>query len=308
MQLVSAAAKIAGHFSAEQREYFVEMLGRHDFRIDDDFQLRIHLPRFFKEAEGETGADAESVLAIIAAMRKGELDFLARGGLPRYVRKKNRARENLAGAFFVFAQHAEGKGRPCLLFVAQFEFGDYRLLRENVLGHVEPELDASEYRARKHAGNQQASHRTGQQHPEQVVPSVDGCEDENEDDAEVNDAFARESVIHLIDDPAQAGAPRELRHDSDADPSGKAQSDDGADGCEGDAALLRDCGGKQRDQKRDGENQHRDGKVLPAVFVAVAPEAKDERVGHRGYTGTRVESRISPRIASACSDFFCVET
>jgi hypothetical protein len=44
------------------------------------------------------------------------------------------------------------------------------------------------------------------------------------------------------------------------------------------------------------------------VFVAVAPHAKDERFGHLSYTGTRVLSRISPRMASACSDFFCVDT
>src|SRR5271154_1388184 len=111
MQLVPAAAKIAGHFSAEQRQNFVKMLSGRDFRIHDDFHLRIHLPRFFEEAEGETRADAESVLAIIAAMRKRQLDFLARGGLSRDVGKKYRAGENLCRAFFVFADYAQGERR-----------------------------------------------------------------------------------------------------------------------------------------------------------------------------------------------------
>ena len=158
------------------------------------------------------------------------------------------------------------------------------------------------------AGNQNARDGAGQHHEEQVVAGIDGREDQDRDDAEVHHAFARQPVIHLIDDPAQAGAPREFRHDVDGHPTGQAQSDYSADGGEPDAALLRDGGGEQRDEQRDGENQHGDGKVLPAVFVAVAPQAKDERVGHLGYTGTRVVSRISPRMASACSDFFCVET
>src|ERR1700692_3810282 len=133
MQLVSAAAKIAGYLSAEQREHFIKMIGGRHFGIDDDFQLRIHLAGFLEEAEGETRADAESVLAIIAAMRKRELNFLARRGLPRDVGKKYRTRENLARAFFIFAHHTQGERRPRLLFVAQFEFGDYRLVREKLL-------------------------------------------------------------------------------------------------------------------------------------------------------------------------------
>src|SRR5580700_312327 len=117
MQLVSAAAKIAGHFSTQQRQHFVKMIGGRHFGIDDYFKFRNDLPRFLEEAEGETGADAESVLAIIAAMGKAKLDFLPSRRLPRDVRKKNRAGENRARAFFVFAHHAQRKGRPRLLLV-----------------------------------------------------------------------------------------------------------------------------------------------------------------------------------------------
>ncbi len=308
MQLVSPAAKIAGHFAAEQRQNFVEMVGRRHLGIDDDLHLRIHLARFLEEPEGKACANAESVLAIIAAMGEGEFDFLSRGRLPRDVRKKYWPRENLARAFFIFTHHAQGEGRPRLLFIAQLQFSDHGLLREYVLGNVEPQLDAGKHRARQHAGNQDAGERAGQHHEEQVVAGVDGSENQDGDHAEVHHAFAREAVVHLVNDPAQAGTPRELGHDGDAHPSGKAQSDRSADGSECDAALLRDGGGEERDQQRHREYQHGDGEIAPIVFIAVAPESKDERVGHRGYTGTRVVSRISPRMASACSDFFCVET
>ncbi len=240
-------------------------------------------------------------------MRESELHFLARAAESRDVRKEYGAREDLSGAFFVRADHAQRKRRPRLLFVAQFEFGEHRLLGENVLGHVEFQVNASEHRARKDTGNQDAREGTRQDHEQQIVSGVDGSENQNRDDAEVNHSLAREAVVNLIDHPAEAGASREIGHDGDRHPCGQAKSDDGGDGGEQDAALLRDGGGKKRDQQRRGEHQHGDAEIAPAGLVARAPHAENERIGHRCYTGTRVESRISPRMVSACSDFFCVE-
>ncbi len=128
MQLVAAATKIADHLAAQQRQHFVEMVGGRDGGIHDDFELRIHVARFFEEAEGETRANAEGVLAIRAAMRKGEFHLLTRTAEARDVRKKDGAREDLSGAFFVRADYAQRKRRPRLLFIAQFEFGKHRLL------------------------------------------------------------------------------------------------------------------------------------------------------------------------------------
>src|ERR1700723_1192704 len=119
MQFVAAAAKIAGHFAAQQRKNFVKMIGGRHFRIYDDLHLRIHLAGFLEEAEGKSGADAEGVLAVVATMRKSQLNFLARRRLSRDVEKKYRTRENLSRALFVFAHYAQGERRPRLLFIAQ---------------------------------------------------------------------------------------------------------------------------------------------------------------------------------------------
>ena len=78
-----------------------------------------------------------------------------------------------------------------MLFVAQFEFGKHRLLGENVLGHVEFQVDTSEHNARQHSGNQNPSKRAGENHEEQVVAGIHRREHENKDRAEINDSFAR---------------------------------------------------------------------------------------------------------------------
>src|ERR1700746_4100197 len=131
MQFVAAAAEIAGHFAAQQREHFVELVSGLHTRIDGDFDVRGDRARFLEEAEREAGADAKSVLAVNAALRESELYFLTRCTLPGNVGKIYGAREHLGGAFLRLADDQQRKRRPRLLLVAKFEFCKTRLLPQN---------------------------------------------------------------------------------------------------------------------------------------------------------------------------------
>ena len=91
-----------------------------------------------------------------------------------------------AGVFFVFpTTRSENDGHVCFS-LRNSDFGEHRLLGENVLGQVEFQFDAGEHGARKHAGNQNARKQAGEHHEEQIVSGVDGGEDQNEDDAKVH--------------------------------------------------------------------------------------------------------------------------
>src|ERR1700722_1847436 len=122
MQFVAASAKVAGHFTAEEGKNFVEMVGRRNTRIHNYFELRIDMPALFEKAEGEARAYAERILAINAAARKHQFNFLSRGAFARDVGEKYRACEHFSGAFFALASDAQRERRPSLLFVAQLEF------------------------------------------------------------------------------------------------------------------------------------------------------------------------------------------
>src|SRR5580698_8198996 len=192
MQFVASAAEIASHLSAQQREHFVELVSGLHARIDCDFDVRGDRASFLEEAERKAGANAKSVLAVNAALGKGQLYFLARRALTRNVGKINGAGEHLGCAFFCLAYDQQRKRWPGLFLVAQLEFGKHRLLGENVLGHVELQVDASENDARQYTGNQNAGERAGENHEEKVVAGVYRREHEDEDSAEINDSFARE--------------------------------------------------------------------------------------------------------------------
>src|ERR1700751_1022687 len=99
MQFVAATAEIAGHFAAQQREHFVELVSGLHARVDCDFDVRGDRAGFVEEAEGEGGANAKSGLAVNAALRKSEFYFLPCRRLPRNVGKIYGAREYLGGAF-----------------------------------------------------------------------------------------------------------------------------------------------------------------------------------------------------------------
>ena len=111
-------------------------------------------------------------------------------------------------------------------------------------------------------------------------------------------------------------------------PAGQSQRESGGDCGEENTALLRRQRPKTAQRRALREHKDSDAEIFPARLVALLPNAgyrpvfdisgdsRELRTADRkmrdalrhGYTGTRVESTISPRIASACSDFFCVET
>ena len=183
-----------------------------------------------------------------------------------------------------------------------------------MLGHVELQVDSGQDRARQHARNQDSGERARENHEEQVISGVDGSENQNENGYEVDDSFTREAVVHLIHEPAQTGAPGECGYDDDGDPAGQTERDNSGDGGNAYAAFLRRCGGEKGDDQRRRKHQHGDAETAPPGTVAIIPKPRDESLFHfgcrrlAGYSGTRVVSMISRSIASACSDFFCVET
>ena len=109
MQFVAAAAEIAGHFAAQQREHFVELVGGLHARIDCDFDIRGDRASFLEKAEWESCADSECILPVNAALRERQLHFLTRRALTRNVGKIYRAREHLRGAFLRLAHDQQGK-------------------------------------------------------------------------------------------------------------------------------------------------------------------------------------------------------
>ena len=104
------------------------------------------------------------------------------------------------------ANDAQRKRRPRLFFVPQLHFGEHGLLGEDVLGHVEFQIDAGKHDARKHAGNENPGEQAGENQKEKIVAGVDRGEHEDEDRGEIDGAVAREAVVNLIGEPAQAGA------------------------------------------------------------------------------------------------------
>ena len=108
-------------------------------------------------------------------------------------------------------------------------------------------------------------------HEEQVVAGIHRREDQNEDRAEIDDSFAREAIVHLIDEPAQTSTPRERRDDRDRHPAGHAERYDCGAGSNPNAAGLRSGGGEKRDEQRNGEHQHRDAEIFPAGTIASPP-------------------------------------
>src|SRR5271163_464289 len=299
---------MAGHFSGQQRQDFVELLGGLDARVHRDFQIRIHLACLLEEAEGKARANAERILPVNAAAREAQLDLLARGAHPRDVWEKNRAGEDFGGRFFGATDNPDGERRPRRLVVPQLDFSEHGLFGKNVLWQIEFELDAGEHDARKHAGNQNTGEQTGENQEKQIVAGVDRGQNQYEDGGEIDDAVARQAIVNLIGDPAQAGAPRERRHNGDGYPRRDSQRNQSGDAGEPDATFLSGGGGKQRDEKSDGQREDGDAEIAPAGAVACVPHSRDDGIvrGHRRiragrgwYRGFRGGSLRSARISSA---------
>src|ERR1700733_6255813 len=133
VQVVAAAAEVAGHLSADQRKNFVSLLGGLNMRINYNFERRFHAPRFLKQSKWKLGTNAEGVLLVNATLRKNELHFLPRGIAPRHVRKINRPRKNFRRMFgTAFAHDAQRNRRPNFLVVSHFGRREDRLFGEDV--------------------------------------------------------------------------------------------------------------------------------------------------------------------------------
>src|SRR5207245_8880570 len=89
--------------SSDLRQDFVELPGGLNARVNDDLEVRIRLAGLLQEPEGETRADAESLLPVHAAPGKGQLDSLPYRLLPGNVGEINGPREQLGLTIFFFA-------------------------------------------------------------------------------------------------------------------------------------------------------------------------------------------------------------
>ena len=118
-----------------------------------------------------------------------------------------------------------------------------------MLGDLEFQFDSGKHGARENAGNENPSEQARENHEEQIVAGVHRGEDQYEDRAEIDDPLARQLVIHLIHEPAQAGPPREAWDNRDGDPGGQPQSGQRRESGSPHAAFLGHCGGVQRENQ-----------------------------------------------------------
>ena len=145
-----------------------------------------------------------------------------------------------------------------------------------MFGQFELEFNPSKHGSREHARNQNSREQAAQNQKKQIVSGIYGRENDDQNHAEIDDSLARQLVIHLVRDPAQAGAFRERRHERDRYPTGKPQRSDGRRRREPDSAFLRNRRRKQCQYHRHRKRRHRNGEQSPSGAIAFAPEPCDE--------------------------------
>src|SRR5207245_7298496 len=145
VQIVPAAPGEALQFAAHQRQDFVELPGGLNARVNDDLEVRIRLAGLLQEPEGETRADAESLLPVHAAPGKGQLDSLPYRLLPGNVGEINGPSTNLGLALFFLADDTQRKRGQGLLLIAQLGHGQDGLPGKNMLGQLQSQLNASKH-------------------------------------------------------------------------------------------------------------------------------------------------------------------
>ena len=115
--------------------------------------------------------------------------------------------ESAADAFFVFAQSLTAKRRRTAnCFSLRVRRWPESAVGENMLGQFEVHVDAAEHDPREQSRNQHSGEQAGQNHEQQIVSRVYGSENEDRNPDEVDNAFARQFVIDLIGEPAEACA------------------------------------------------------------------------------------------------------
>ena len=221
MQLVATSAKIAGHFAAQQRQHFVKLLGRLHSRIDHNFDLRIPPSASSRKIRTETACECRRYPA---GRRRASETSAPLSAAPNSVagctERKPAASESAPSAFFASPTTRNENEGHSLLLVRQFHLCQHRLLGETRAPAVSnfssmpvstarestPEIKIP---ASKHARIMNS----------RLFPVFTAAKNQNENRAEVNHSFARQLVIHLIDDPAKARALRQRRHNRDGDPA-----------------------------------------------------------------------------------------
>ena len=223
MQLVAASAEVAGHFAAQQRQHFVELVGGLDARVDDDFAFRNPPGAFFRRSRTGSGCGCRRRPGGRRRAAETQLHFLARGAeRGMYGKKTGRVRICAAPFFASPTTRSENDGHNCFSLRSSSSAStgcsakmcsgrsNFSSMPVSTARERTPEI--------RMPARQQARIMKSR-----LLPVLTAARIENEDGAEIDDAVAREAVVDLIGDPAQAGAPRERGHDGDADPAGHAQ-------------------------------------------------------------------------------------
>ena len=186
-----------------------------------------------------------------------------------------------------------------------------------MFGQVQAQLHAAQHDLRKQSGNQDSRQQAGQHHEQQIVAGVERGQRDDENSAEVNDAFARHAVIDPIGEPAQgvrrastgtivkatqpasASAPSAENAAAEVRPSSAAAPEYSASSSAPPSATMAMTKLRQL------------GRSRPCSAPGVPSLARRRGAWHESVeaiavhqSGTGVDSIISRRMASACADFF----
>src|SRR6266702_8700568 len=153
-----------------------------------------------------------------------------------------------------------------------------------MFGQKEPHFDARESDRRKNSGHQNDGDEARENQEKEVVSGVQGGERDEDDSSEIDPAFARDAVLHLVTDPAERGALRKNGNESHSHPAGDDEGRERRRAGKTELAEFRSRAGIQRQEQRGGER--RDREEEGAHGGGVGRYAQFREGGMQAYSGT----------------------
>ena len=255
VEILAAALGERFHGALNAGENLEKFRRSFDGWIDESFRCEVETPRFLQKAKGETGDDAKGFLAIDATLGKEKGNGLRDGFLPRNIRKIDRCFEygGRSSVFLGDAFDAKREGGKSQFLVFEFEGSANGFSGENVFRKLQAHFDAGKCDGRENAGHEDGGDEAGENQEEKIVAGVKCGEGDEDDSDDVNPAFQGDAVLHAIADPAKRGAFGKDGNQSDGNPRGDKQSDDGGGAGQSHVAKLRGCAGIEGKDESDGQ-------------------------------------------------------